>query len=131
MLLTYKVDLGTWSKRKELELQIDLRLYFLASFWTRKSSAERTENLTSLVMLVPSNVQPVRDVKFNRVGVRIVSLQPYHNFCHAAVIEKVRFRYSRHLPNLLRKIKLRGYRKGYNDLMYPTIIMLYETNVTH
>ena len=44
-------------------------------------------------MLVPSNVQPVRGVKFNRVGVRIVSLQPYHNFCHAAVIEKVRFRY--------------------------------------
>ena len=112
-------------------MQIDLRLYFLASFWTRKSSAERTENLTSLLMLVPSNVQPVRDVKFNRVGVRIVSLQPYHNFCHAAFIEKVRFRYLRHLPNLLRKIILCGYRKGYNDLMYPTIIMLYETNVTH
>ena len=82
-------------------------------------------------MLVPSNVQPVRGVKFNRVGVRIVSLQPYHNFCHAAVIEKVRFRYLRHLPNLLRKIKLSDYRKGYNDLMYPTIIMLYETNTTH
>ena len=76
-------------------------------------------------MLEPSNVQPVRDVKFNRVGVRIVSLQPYHNFCHTAVIE------SRHLPNLLRKIKLCDYRKGYNDLVYPTIIMLYETNVTH
>ena len=75
-------------------------------------------------MLVPSNVQPVRGVKFNRVGVRIVSLQPYHNFCHAAVIEKVRFRYFRHLPNLLRYL-------FYNDLMYPTIIMLYETNVTH
>ena len=98
---------------------------------TRKSSAERTENFTSLLMLVPSNVQPVRGVKFNRVGVGIVSLQPYHNFCHAAVIEKVHFRYSLYLPNLLRKIKLCGYRKGYNDLMYPSIIMLYETDVKH
>ena len=73
----------------------------------------------------------MRDVKFNRVGVRIVSLQPYHNFCHAAVIEKVHFRYLLYLPHLLRKIKLCDYRKGYNDLMYPTTIMFYETNATH
>ena len=31
--------------------------FSLGSFWTRKSSAERTENCTSLLMLVPSNVQ--------------------------------------------------------------------------
>ena len=42
---------------------------------TRKSCVEWAENFTSLLMLVPNNVQPVRYVKFNREGVRIVSLQ--------------------------------------------------------
>ena len=108
-----------------------VKTFFPRFISTRKSSAERTKNFTSLLMLVPSNVHPIRGVKFNRVGVGMVSPQSYHNFCHAAVIEKVRFRYSLHLPNLLRKIKLCDHRKGYNDLMYLSIIMLYETNVKH
>ena len=72
------------------------------------------------MMLVPSNL-----------GLQIVSLQPYHNFCHVAVMEEVRFRYLRHLPNLLRKIKRCDYHKGYNDSMHLTIIMFYETDATH